>query len=50
MRDPEDKYAAFPQRITFLIDPEGVVRRIYTVTDVAKNPQDVLDDIEDLRG
>ena len=50
VRNSDDQYAAFPKRMTFLIDPTGVVRKVYAVTDVDKNPQDVLDDIDDLRG
>ena len=47
-KEPGEQWADFPRRITFLVDPTGVVRRVYQVTDVAKNPQDVLDDIEEL--
>jgi peroxiredoxin Q/BCP len=47
-RGADEQYADYPKRVTFLIDPAGIVRKVYEVTDVAKNPQDVLDDIEDL--
>jgi peroxiredoxin Q/BCP len=45
---PDEQWAAFPRRMTFLIDPSGVVRKIYTVEDPGRNAQDVLDDIEAL--
>jgi thioredoxin-dependent peroxiredoxin len=47
-KDPSEQWADFPKRITFLIDPEGVVRKVYAVTDVARNPDEVLDDIRQL--
>jgi peroxiredoxin Q/BCP len=47
-KEPDEQWSDFPRRMTFLIDPQGVIQRVYSVTDVAKNPQDVLDDIEDL--
>jgi peroxiredoxin Q/BCP len=45
VRAGDDQYNAFPRRLSFLIDPEGVIRRIYNVTDVAGHAGDVLDDI-----
>lgn len=47
-KDASEQWAAFAKRITFLIDPDGVVRKVYTVTDVERNPDDVLDDIRQL--
>lgn len=50
-RPPEDPLAAYvAKRVTFLIDPEGVIRKAYEVTDVAAHPQEVLTDLEALRG
>ena len=50
MKKPADEqWADFPRRITFLIDPDGVVQRIYHVADVAANPDEVLADIRSLR-
>lgn len=49
-RPSGDQYAAFPRRLSFLIDPEGVVRRVYRVSDVAAHAGEVLDDIAALRG
>ncbi len=48
LREPDERYAAFPQRISYLIDPAGVVRRAYVVTDVAGHADDVLRDLAEL--
>jgi len=50
LRDPADDYAHFPQRISYLIDPDGVIRRAYEVTDVAAHASDVLADLAELQG
>lgn len=42
--DTED-FNEFPKRLTFLIDPAGVVRRLYDVKDVTTHPETVLADI-----
>ena len=42
--------AAFPRRLSFLIDPEGVIRRVYRVADVAAHADEVLADLEALQG
>lgn len=47
-RAPDDQYAAFPQRISYLIDPDGVIRRAYRVADVAAHADEVLADLADL--
>ncbi|MCU1463759.1 MAG: hypothetical protein JWO37_3834 [Acidimicrobiales bacterium] len=39
-----------PKRLTFLIDPDGVVRRSYEVTDVGGHPDAVLADLRALSG
>ena len=50
-RPPEDPLAPHvPRRATFLIDPQGVVRKIYEVTDVAGHAQEVLADLKALTG
>ena len=43
------RWAGVPERRTFLIDPHGVVRRIYDVTDVHTHAGEVLDDLTALR-
>jgi peroxiredoxin len=48
-RGPDEKFPDFPKRISFLIDPKGVVRKVYDVTDVAGHAAEVLADIGDLK-
>ena len=50
VKDPSEQWAAFPRRRSFLIDPDGVVRKVYDVTDVGAHPAEVLADIATLRG
>jgi peroxiredoxin Q/BCP len=45
-RDDDDQYTSFPRRMSFLIDPEGTVRKVYAVTDVAGHAGVVLRDLE----
>jgi thioredoxin-dependent peroxiredoxin len=45
VRDADDKYANFPQRHSYLIDPHGVIRKTYVVSDVAGHAAEVLADI-----
>lgn len=50
-RRPDDhEYASVPRRLTFLIDPDGVIRNIYVVKDVLGHPSQVLYDIGELAG
>ena len=49
VRDVDDQYASYPRRHSFLIDGEGVVRRVYVVTDVANHAADVLADLQELQ-
>jgi peroxiredoxin len=44
-KGPDEKYPDFPKRLTFLIDPQGVVRKIYEVSDIPAHPDAVLSDI-----
>lgn len=46
-RRPDDKFAAFPRRYSYLIDPEGLIHRAYDVTDVASHADDVIADVEE---
>ena len=48
-RPPDDTYADYPKRISYLIDPDGVIQRAYEVTDVAAHADDVLADLTTLR-
>jgi len=48
VRRADDQYAAFPMRVSYLIDPGGVIRRSYVVADVAGHAQQVLEDLRAL--
>ena len=43
------KYANYPQRYSFLIDPDGIVRKTYDVDDVAGHAAKVLADLDQLQ-
>ena len=47
-RDADDPYIEYPNRVSYVIDPEGVIRLSYIVasTQIAGHPQRVLDDLE----
>ena len=44
-REPGTPYADFPQRISYLIDPQGTIRRTYEVTDPAGHAAEVVSDL-----
>jgi peroxiredoxin len=46
VRDPGEKYAEYPKRHSYLIDPDGRIHRRYEVTDVASHAADVIADLE----
>lgn len=45
-KGPDEQWPDFPKRVTFLIDPDGKVAKVYEVTDVAAHPDEVLADIQ----
>jgi peroxiredoxin len=45
VRPPDEKYPDFPLRVSYLIGPDGVIRRSYTVTDVGGHADTVLADL-----
>lgn len=45
-RDDNDKFASFPRRYSYLIEPGGRIHRAYDVTDVARHADDVIADVE----
>jgi thioredoxin-dependent peroxiredoxin len=49
VRQADHQYAIYPRRHSFLIDGEGVVRRVYVVTDVAVHATEVLADLAGLQ-
>jgi thioredoxin-dependent peroxiredoxin len=48
-RPDDDPLASLPLRVSYLIDPEGVIRRAYTVTDTSGHAAAVLADLQSLR-
>jgi peroxiredoxin Q/BCP len=50
VRSPGDQYSPFPSRVSYLIDPAGVISRSYTVADVAGHADQVLRDLTSRRG
>lgn len=49
VRDDDDQYAAYPLRVSYLIDPGAVIRRVYGVTDVEGHADTVLADLARLQ-
>ena len=47
-RPADDPYPDYPRRVTFLIDPDGTVAKVYEVTDVGAHPSEVLADLQGL--
>ena len=48
-RPDDDPLASLPKRHSYLIDPDGVIRRAYHVTDTAGHAAEVLADLQSLR-
>ena len=48
-REPGEPYADLAQRIAYLIDPHGVIRKAYEVKDVNGFAAEVLADLDTLR-
>lgn len=46
---PDGKYADYPLRHSFLIDPGGIIRRVYDVDDVAGHAAQVLTELDQLQ-
>lgn len=51
LRPPEDRFAAYPARATFVIDPEGLVCLVYVVagSQIARHASRVLEDLRILK-
>ena len=45
-RDPGERFAGFSKRVSYLIDPDGVIVHHYNVTDPAGHAGEVLADLE----
>jgi peroxiredoxin Q/BCP len=50
VRAPEEPAPEFAKRRTYVIDPEGVIRRAYRVRDIEGHPEELLADLRDLTG
>jgi peroxiredoxin Q/BCP len=48
VRPAGDQYEAYARRYSFLINPEGVIARIYDVADVRGHADEVLADLAQL--
>ena len=48
-RHPDESSPEYAKRRTFLIDPEGVIRKVYRVTDIPAHPDEVLTDLRTLQ-
>ena len=49
LRDPDDKFANFSQRHSYLINPDGIIAKAYEVGDPAGHAAEVLADLEALK-
>ena len=45
LRDPDDKAAGLPKRASYLIDPQGMIRIAYEVSDPAGHAAKVIEDL-----
>jgi peroxiredoxin Q/BCP len=48
-RDPGTEKVSFSKRFSYLIDPEGVIRKAYEVSDIPVHPAEVLADLFELQ-
>jgi peroxiredoxin Q/BCP len=48
-RDPGTDKVSFAKRISYLIDPDGVVRKSYEVKEIAAHPAEVVADLHELQ-
>lgn len=49
VRAPGHQYADYPDRLSYLIDPAGIIRRSYAVHDVAGHADAVIADLTALQ-
>jgi len=48
LRQTDDQYVDFPLRLSYLIDPDGIIRKTYVVADVAGHADEVVRDLRSL--
>jgi peroxiredoxin Q/BCP len=49
LRDAGDPFADYPKRISYLIDPDGMIAKSYEVSDPGGHGAEVLTDLEALQ-
>ncbi len=49
LREPDAPFADYPLRLSYLIDPAGVIAKAYEVSDPAGHAAEVLADLEALK-
>ncbi len=49
-READDQYVAFPLRVSYLVDPHGIIRKTFAVSGVADHATQVLDTLSALDG
>lgn len=49
LRAPEEPAPDWAKRRTFVIDPEGTIRKVYRVADSGAHPGEVLEDLKALQ-
>jgi thioredoxin-dependent peroxiredoxin len=48
-RDPGTEKVSFSKRYSYLIDPDGMIRKSYEVSDIPAHPAEVLADLHGLQ-
>lgn len=48
-REPGTEKVSFSKRFSYLIDPEGAIRKSYEVSDIPVHPAEVLADLYELQ-
>ncbi len=48
-RDPGTEKVSFAKRLSYLIDPQGIILRSYQVADIPAHPAEVLVDLYELQ-
>lgn len=49
LRDADDPFADYPKRISYLINPDGLIAKAYEVSDPAGHGTEVLTDLAALK-
>jgi peroxiredoxin Q/BCP len=48
-RDAGTEKVTFAKRLSYLIDPDGIIRKSYKVGDIPAHPAEILADLDELR-